>query len=117
MTNLGTTRKAPIDVGSIVLSALGFGTLVFGLSQFGAGDSSAIPGMSPIALGGCMVGIGVVFLALFVWRQLVLQRTDSALLDLRVFTSRTFTIAVIIMSVVAMAMFGTLTLLPQYLQN
>ncbi|MGF2049555.1 MFS transporter, partial [Lactococcus lactis] len=35
--NLGETREAPIDVVSVVLSALGFGGIVFGLSQIGGG--------------------------------------------------------------------------------
>lgn len=61
--------------------------------------------------------VGAVGLALFVWRQLVLQRGDRALLDLRVFRTSNYTISVIVMAIVAMAMFGTLTLLPQYLQN
>ena len=39
MTNLGESTHAPIDVLSIVLSALGFGGIVFGLSQFGSGGS------------------------------------------------------------------------------
>jgi DHA2 family lincomycin resistance protein-like MFS transporter len=47
----------------------------------------------------------------------VLQRVDDALLDLRVFRSGNYTIAVIVMGILALSMFGTLTLLPQYLQN
>lgn len=122
MTNLGETTKPPLDVFSIVLSAFAFGTLVFGLSQFGAGhgevETSATPGgLSPIVLGSILVALGLIGLALFVWRQLRLQRDERALLDLRIFESRNYTIAVIIMGVVALAMFGTLTLLPQYLQN
>jgi DHA2 family lincomycin resistance protein-like MFS transporter len=58
-----------------------------------------------------------VFLALFVWRQLVLQKLDDALLDLRVFTSRNYVISVVIMGVIALSMFGTFSLLPLYLQN
>jgi DHA2 family lincomycin resistance protein-like MFS transporter len=116
MTNIGETRKAPFDVLSVVLSALGFGGIVYGLSQFGAeGDGTS--GGSTALTGGIAIGMGAVALAVFVWRQLSLQRTDSALLDLRVFLSRNYTIAVIIMTVIALAMFGTLTLLPQYLQN
>ncbi len=111
MTNLGETRDVPLDVLSIPLAALGFGGIVFGLSQFGgeggSGESTGI-----ISLVG-----GAVALGLFVWRQLVLQRIDDALLDLRVFRSRNFTLSVIIMTILALSMFGTLTLLPQYLQN
>src|SRR5690606_34177184 len=89
----------------------GFGGVVYGLSQFGGhGAGAATTGVVALV-------VGAIALALFVWRQLVLQRIDDALLDLRVFRSRNFTIAVIIMSIVALSMFGTLTLLPQYLQN
>lgn len=112
MTNLGETKKAPIDVLSIILSAFGFGGIVYGLSQFGgeAESNGALIGVISLVVGG-------VSLALFIWRQLVLQRVDGALLDLRVFRSGNFTIAVIVMGVVALSMFGTLVLLPQYLQN
>ncbi|HIY67537.1 MAG TPA: DHA2 family efflux MFS transporter permease subunit, partial [Candidatus Agrococcus pullicola] len=122
MTNLGETRKAPLDVLSVVLSAVAFGSIVYGLSQFGAGhgdaDTSAAPdGASPVVLGIVLMVVGAVGLALFVWRQLLLQREDRALLDLRVLLSRNYTVATIIMGIIALAMFGTLTLLPQYLQN
>ncbi len=111
MTNLGETRKVPLDVLSIPLAALGFGGIVFGLSQFGG------EGGSGEAAGVIALVVGAVALALFVWRQLVLQRVDDALLDLRVFRSANFTFSVIIMTILALSMFGTLTLLPQYLQN
>ncbi len=112
MTNLGETTNAPIDILSVVLSAFGFGGIVYGLSQFGGEGAS----------GGAMIGVislavGAVSLALFVWRQLALQRVDDALLDLRVFRSANFTIGVIVMGILALSMFGTLVLLPQYLQN
>lgn len=111
MTNLGETRVVPLDVLSIPLAALGFGGIVFGLSQFGG------EGGSGEAAGIAALVVGAVALGLFVWRQLVLQRVDDALLDLRVFRSVNFTFSVIIMTILALSMFGTLTLLPQYLQN
>ncbi|WP_144877140.1 MDR family MFS transporter [Microbacterium sp. 1.5R] len=111
MTNLGETRVVPLDVLSIPLAALGFGGIVFGLSQFGGeGGSGEAAGITALV-------VGAVALGLFVWRQLVLQRADDALLDLRVFRSMNFTFSVIIMTILALSMFGTLTLLPQYLQN
>lgn len=112
MTNLGETRRMPLDVVSIPLAALGFGGVVFGISQLGGEGAGSGP-----LLGGTALTVGAVSLALFVWRQLVLQRADDALLDLRVFRSTNFTLSVIIMSILALSMFGTLTLLPQYLQN
>ncbi|AXL11660.1 DHA2 family efflux MFS transporter permease subunit [Microbacterium foliorum] len=111
MTNLGETRAVPLDVLSIPLAALGFGGIVFGLSQFGGeGGSGEAAGITALV-------VGAVALALFVWRQIMLQRGDDALLDLRVFRSTNFTFSVIIMTILALSMFGTLTLLPQYLQN
>lgn len=112
MTNLGESTHAPLDVVSIVASAIAFGGIVFGLSQFG-GEGSA----STTGLAWGTIGIGVISLGLFVWRQLLLIRSDGPLLDLRVFTSRTYVISVIIMAVVALSMFGTFSLLPLYLQD
>ena len=111
MTNLGETTTAPIDVLSVVMSALAFGGIVFGLSQLGSAEAEV--GVLPIAL----LVIGVIVLAVFVWRQVRLQRSDRALLDMRVFRSKNFVIAVLIMTVVSFAMFGTLSMLPLVLQT
>ena len=112
MTNLGETKRVPIDVLSIILSAFGFGGIVYGLSQFGGEAASGGATIGVIALV-----VGAVSLVVFVWRQLVLQQVGRALLDLRVFGSRNYTLAVIVMGIMALSMFGTLVLLPQYLQN
>ena len=118
MTNLGGTRKAPIDILSVVLSALGFGGIVFGLSQIGGGHGgdAAADSLSTVTLT-VSFAVGVIALALFVWRQLRLQRRDQALLDLRVFLSLNFSLAISQMLVVAMAFFGAITVLPLYLQR
>lgn len=112
MRNVTTPRKTPIDLVSVLLSAFGFGGLVYGLSNLGAPDGgiTTVNGWLPLA-----VGVGA--LALFAWRQLVLQRTDIALLDLRTFLSPTFSIAVGMMAVSMIALFGTIILLPLYMQN
>lgn len=115
MTNLGETKRAPLDVLSVVLSALAFGGLVFGLSQLGGGHGAA-PSEGGVPPWAVIVG-GIVFLGLFVWRQLWLQKKDDALLDLRVFASRNYVVSVVIMGVVALSMFGTFSLLPLYLQD
>jgi DHA2 family lincomycin resistance protein-like MFS transporter len=122
MTNLGETIHAPLDVLSVILSAFAFGGIVYGLSLLGSaheaeGASATLPGLGTQGSAAVLIVVGLVLLAVFCLRQISLQREDDALLDLRVFRSRTFTLAVIIMGVVAMAMFGTLTLLPLYLQN
>jgi DHA2 family lincomycin resistance protein-like MFS transporter len=116
MTNLGETTHAPIDIISIVLSVFAFGGIVYGLSQFGGGQGDSAGGSTAGLAWGTIIG-GLVFLGLFVWRQLVMQKGDRALLDLRVFNSRNYVFSVIIMAVVALSMFGTFSLLPLYLQS
>lgn len=123
VTNVGQTRRAPIDAPSIVLSALGFGGIVYGLSQIGgASTHGAGAGADAAAAAAAMslwisLGVGVVSLGLFVWRQLRLQRTGGALLDLRVFRSVNFSVSMGQMFVLSLAFFGSLTVLPIYLQN
>ena len=112
ITNVGDSTDAPIDVPSVVLAALGFGGLVYGLSSVG----HSAGGTSPAMLWGAFV-VGVVGLVAFVARQLVLQRSDRALLDLRTFRSQTFTVASAMMMLMMAVLLGTVVLLPIYLQN
>ncbi|TYC98740.1 multidrug efflux MFS transporter [Arthrobacter echini] len=111
MQNVTTPRASAIDLVSVVLSALAFGGIVYGLSQLGAASAgSTLPPWLPLALG-------VLFLGLFVLRQLRLQKRDAALLDLRVFSSVNFTISIVTIAIAMMALFGTIILLPIYVQN
>lgn len=112
MPNVGVRKVARIDALSVALSGLAFGGLVYGLSEVGAAANGAAM-MNPLI----PVAVGVAALALFVWRQLVLQREDRALLDLRTFTSRPFTLSAILFVCSSMALFGSLILLPIYVQN
>ncbi len=119
--NLGETTHARIDGLSVVLSAFGFGGVVFGLSQIGGAaahgaEQAAAAAASTTALIVSLV-IGVIALALFFWRQVVLQREDDALLDLRVFGSRNFAFAIAQMAVLSVAFFGTITVLPLFMQH
>ncbi|MBT2503447.1 MDR family MFS transporter [Curtobacterium sp. ISL-83] len=109
--NVSTPRKAPIDVLSVVLSAFAFGGIVYGLSSIAeiATTGPAVPVTSLV--------VGVVALAVFIVRQTRLQRGDRALLDLRTFQTRGFTIPIVAMGISFMAMFGTLILLPIYLER
>jgi DHA2 family lincomycin resistance protein-like MFS transporter len=110
--NVTETRDARFDILSVVLSALGFGGLIFGLSSIGESAS----GHAPVPVWIPMI-VGAASLIAFVVRQLVLQRTDAALLDLRTFRSRSFSLAVVLVIVVMSALFGSLILLPIYLQQ
>ncbi|MDM7890874.1 MDR family MFS transporter [Curtobacterium caseinilyticum] len=109
--NVTTPRRAPLDVLSVVLSAVAFGGIVFGLSSFGEAGSTG-PLVPVLALV-----VGFAALAVFVVRQTRLQRTDSALLDLRTFRTKGFTVPIVAMGLSFMAMFGTLILLPIYLER
>lgn len=121
--NLGETTRAPIDILSVVLSAFGFGGLVYGLSQIGGsgthGTGAAAAAADTLSTVSLIVSlsVGVVALVLFVWRQLLLQRKDDALLDLRVFRSRNFSLAIGQMALLSLVFFGTITVLPLYMQR
>lgn len=110
--NVSEPRRLRLDVPSVVLSALGFGGLIFGLSSIGESvhHPPAVPPAAPIA-------VGAVALLLFVLRQRRLERRDEALLDLRTFASRNFSISILLMLVLMGALFGTIILLPLYLQD
>ena len=101
-----------LDLLSVVLATFAFGGLVYGLSSLGeaAGGHSAMPPALPLT-------VGVVALGLFGWRQVVLQRVDDALLDLRVFASRGFSSGLGALAVAMLAMFGSFIVLPLILQD
>ncbi|MGW3966772.1 DHA2 family efflux MFS transporter permease subunit [Amycolatopsis sp. NPDC005003] len=106
-------RKVPLDVPSVLLSAIGFGGVLYGLSSSGeqAGAEPAVPGWVPIV-------VGVVALVVFTWRQLRLQRRDRALLDLRPFTHRSFVVALVLTALLFVCLIGAAAiLLPLYLQT
>ena len=109
LRNASETTKQPLDLVSIPLTVLAFGPLIYGLSLIG----SDAPFWEPLLA----IGIGVAGLMGFVARQLVLQGRGSAFLDLRTFTYSTFTIALLMMAIAMMAMFGSIIMLPLLLQN
>lgn len=110
--NTGTRKAVPFDLLSVLLSAVAFGGLIYGLSSIGesAGGHAPIAPAVPLLLGAAA-------LALFVLRQTRLQRSESALLDLRPFRTRAFVVGVVLLLVSMGALFGALILLPIYLQN
>lgn len=123
ISNLDEQSHAPLDLLSVVLSAVGFGGVVFGLSQIGGGGhggtSDAAQAAAHTATLALIIALsaGVISLALFVWRQIVLQRVDDALLDLRIFRSANFSLSVAHFAVMSLAFFGVITALPLYLQG
>jgi DHA2 family lincomycin resistance protein-like MFS transporter len=113
LKNVTVTRKTPLDVLSVVLSAFAFAGLLYGLSSVGEAASGSPQPVSPIV----PVVVGVVALGLFILRQTRLAPRDIALLDLRTFRSRTFAISIAMIAVSMVALFGTLIILPIYMQS
>jgi DHA2 family lincomycin resistance protein-like MFS transporter len=110
ISDVGETTVMRIDLVSVVLSALGFGGVVYGLSSFGQEAGAS-------ATTWVAFGAGVLGLVAFVARQLVLQRDDRALLDLRTFRFPIFTAASVLMMLMMAVLLGTIVLLPIYMQN
>jgi DHA2 family lincomycin resistance protein-like MFS transporter len=108
--NVGEPTAGSVDLVSVPISAVGFGTLVYGLSLIGAQDQPLPPAV--------LISIGIAAIAVFAGRQLFLQRNDGEpLLDLRTLTHRTYALSLVLMSVAFMGFLGALFLLPQYLQD
>ncbi|WP_205753965.1 DHA2 family efflux MFS transporter permease subunit [Arthrobacter nitrophenolicus] len=114
LTNVGEAERTKLDFLSVLLTVPAFGGLVYGLSRIGGGHGGqAGPGAGAITA----LVIGVASLAVFVLRQLRLQKAEAPLLDLRAFNFRMFTVSVLLMVVAMMALFGGVILLPLYLQE
>ncbi|MEE6684192.1 DHA2 family efflux MFS transporter permease subunit, partial [Limosilactobacillus fermentum] len=100
-------HQQPMDLWSILTSTVGFGGLLYGVSEAsnrGWGDALVL---------SCIV-IGIIFIVLFAHRQLHL---DDPFLDLTVFKYGEFTLAAVLSSAVNLAMVGVEMLLPLYIQN
>ena len=110
LRNITDTRPMKLDLFSVILSAVGFSGLIYGLSSLGeaARGVALIPAWIPLTIGG-------VSLSIFVFRQLALRH--NAFLDVRVFTIPTYTFAMVLMIAANMAMFGTFIVLPIYIQQ
>jgi DHA2 family lincomycin resistance protein-like MFS transporter len=112
MKNVTVPTTVPIDIPSIILSAIGFGSFVYGLSGLGEAALHA-----PLVSPWVPLMLGAAVIAIFVLRQLQLQKEGRALLDLTTLKTKTFTIAAAMMAILMMSMFGVFILLPIYLQN
>ena len=108
LKNVGEPQPGSVSWVSVALAAIGFGTLVYGLSEIGTGSwrTPAVFVVGGLALVGAFVG----------W-QLRLQRSGTPLLDLRTLTHRTYAVSLLLMAAAFMAFLGSMILLPIYLQN
>ena len=112
LVNVSEAKRLPIDAASVVLSAFAFGSLVYGFSSLGEwvrGDGVIAPWI-PLT-------VGAIALALFLTRQRALASHDAALLDIRVFAARGYAVAIGLLAMLMAILFGTVILLPIYLQS
>ncbi|MBU7553988.1 multidrug efflux MFS transporter [Pediococcus ethanolidurans] len=101
------TKKAPVDWSSVVLSMIGFGSMLFAFSSVGTYSWT-----NPIVYGTLIVGVLVV--AIFIFRSLKIK---NPLLQFKVFEHSDFTLSAILVSVSFMSMNGFTLVLPLYLQT
>lgn len=99
--------RAPLDVVGLVLGPIAFSSLTFGISESTEYGWTGLPTL----IG---VGIGLVALLGFVARELT---TGHPLLELRVFKSRDFSVAILTQWLMIFGMFGTFFLIPVFLQQ
>ncbi|MBJ7332790.1 MAG: DHA2 family efflux MFS transporter permease subunit, partial [Solirubrobacteraceae bacterium] len=97
-----------LDLRGLLLVSPGLAALVYGLS-----NSASAGGFTAPDVFGPIVA-GLVLIALFVRHAL---RTDEPLVDMRLFTNRTFSAASGTLVLFAIAVFGAMLLLPLYLQT
>ncbi|MGL4453966.1 MAG: MDR family MFS transporter [Sarcina sp.] len=107
LKNVTETKKVSIDILSAITSVLGFGGLLLGTSNAGNDGFTNVNVYVPIL-------VGVVALAIFVWRQLTME---VPMLNLRVFKSKTFTFATIIVMIAYAGLISSELIIPMFLQN
>jgi DHA2 family lincomycin resistance protein-like MFS transporter len=110
LRNVGERSASSVHLPSLLVSAIGFGSTVYGLSRLGNPAASK-------AESWAFVAVGVVFVAGFVFLQVRLQRVGAPLLDLRTLGHRTYRLGLITMAAAFAGMFGSMLILPNYLQN
>ena len=100
-------KPSKLEVISLILSSLGFGGLLIGVTNIGTYTIASPLIYIPIL-------IGLISLVLFVIRQF---KVEDPLLDLRVFKVRNFTISIILICIVYMAMTSATMILSIYIQS
>ncbi|MGP5125591.1 MDR family MFS transporter [Brachybacterium tyrofermentans] len=111
MRNYTEPEKVKLDVTSVILSAIGFGGVIYALasiSQIVEGEARLVPLL--------VAGIGVLSLAVFANRQVRMHsRGKEPLLDLRPLKVRTFSVSVLVILLGFATMLGTVVALPLYM--
>ena len=107
LKNVKGSEKAKLDILSLLTSAIGFGTFLYGFSNAGEYGWGSSKFLVPVI-------IGVISLIIFAYRQLTME---NPFLDLRVFKSATFSFATLIILIVFAGFLSTEVILPLYVQS
>jgi DHA2 family lincomycin resistance protein-like MFS transporter len=106
LVNVSIITKPKIDFISIILSSVGFGGTIYGISS--------VSGNGNIKIVGLVFIIGIISLVLFGKRQLSLKQP---MLDIRTFKYPIFSIGAALVMISMMTMFTMNVMLPMFLQG
>ncbi|MCC3374692.1 DHA2 family efflux MFS transporter permease subunit [Cohnella sp. REN36] len=112
LPNISRQSVAALDLLGIVLAPIAFAALVYGVSEGGTFKNGESNWTAPTTLAGIIVGA----LALILFVVVELRRKDP-LLELRVFRSSTFSRGIVVQWISQIALFGTMFLVPLFLQQ
>jgi EmrB/QacA subfamily drug resistance transporter len=113
LPNIQRQTVASLDALGMILGPVAFAALVYGVSSGGVDPvTGKSTWMDADTLAG--IGIGIVALILFI---IVETRKQNPLLELRVFRAGNFTKGIIVQWISQIAMFGTMFLVPLFLQQ
>ena len=107
LKNVTGGKKVSMDILSLIGSTIGFGGLLYGFSNAGNYSWTDTNVYLPLI-------IGVIFLLIFIYRQLKLE---DPLLNLNVFKSKVFTFSTIIVMIAYAGLISSELILPMYLEN
>lgn len=106
LINVSSLTKPKIDIISILLSSIGVGGIIYGISGFSDNGDMKVVGIIFI--------IGMIALIIFGKRQLVLK---EPMLEMRTFKYPLFSIGVVLVMISMMTMFTMNVMLPMFLQG
>lgn len=104
--NVNEIRKVSIDSLSVILSTIGFGSIVYGVSVGGEVGWFSLTVVSTVL-------VGAIALVLFAVRQ---TKMDTPILNLKAFKYPQFTLGLVMNMIVFLNMLSTLVILPMYMQ-
>ena len=107
LKNVTENKSVYFDIISFIGSTIGFGGLLFGFSNAGNYSWTDVKVYLPLI-------IGIVFLIIFVWRQLNMK---EPMLNLDVFKSSVFTFSTIISMIAYAGLISSELILPMYLED